>query len=81
MHHARTTTSSCKPLCRIDVSGEGAGVRLLLLSHWGHAEEAAPGELPPARALTAVLRGHPTLRQLDLDDGTFTTAGAPLLER
>lgn len=53
------------------------GVRLLLLSHWGHTVDTAPGAPPPARALAEALRGHPTLLRLDLDDGTFTTQGAP----
>ena len=54
-----------------------AGVRQLLLSHWG-AALAGPGALPPARALAAALRGHPTLLRLELDEGTFSVEGAPL---
>ena len=52
-----------------------AGVRLLLLSRWGAA--LGPGALPPARALAAALRGHPTLLRLELDESTFSTEGAP----
>ena len=46
-----------------------AGVRQLLLSHWGAAP--GPAALPPVRALAAALRGHPTLLRLELDDPKY----------
>jgi hypothetical protein len=48
------------------------GVGALLLSHWGAAAAAVP-----AAALAAALARHPSLQRLELDDGTFTAAGAP----
>ncbi len=50
-------------------------MRALLVSRWGGALGAAQ----PTRVLAAALARHPSLLRLDLDDGTFTAAGASSL--
>jgi hypothetical protein len=75
LRHVECYAEGVEPrMLRVLRSARG-GVRVLLLSRWGAAAPGALGGAPPPRALAAALARRNTLRRLELDDGTFTTAG------
>jgi hypothetical protein len=74
LRHVECYAEGVEPrLLRVLRSARG-GVRVLLLSRWGAAGAAALAGVPPPRALAAAMARRNTLRRLELDDGTFTTA-------